>query len=102
MTMNHRVELLKPPAGTDAAGRLLKTWTLLQEVWANVKFQTGAEVIRGSAETSIVKVSIRIRARRDVDASMRARYRGVEYNIRAVLPDSANPDFMFLVCESFK
>jgi len=100
--MNHRVGLMKPPAGTDAAGRTLKNWTLLQEVWANVKFQTGAEVIRGGAETSIVKVSIRVRARRDVDASMRARYQGVEYNIRAVLPDSANRDFMFLVCESLK
>ena len=102
MTMNHRIQLMKPPAGTDASGRPLKDWTLLQEVWANVKFQSGAEVIRGGAETSIVKVSIRIRARRDVDASMRARYQGVEYNIRAVLPDSANRDFMFLVCESFK
>lgn len=102
MTMNHRVEILTPPTGTDASGRPLKNWTLLQEVWANVKFQTGAEVIRGGAETSIVKVSIRIRARADVDTSMRARYKGVEYNIRAALPDSSNTAFMFLVCESFR
>lgn len=100
--MNHRITLLKPPAGTDTAGRPLKTWTPLGEVWADVKFQTGAEVIRGGAEMSLVKVSIRIRSRADVDASMRVRYLGVEYDIKSVLPDSRDRQFAFLACESFK
>lgn len=100
--MNHRITLLKPPAATDAAGRPLKDWTPLPDIWANVRFQSGAEVIRGGAETSIVRVSIRIRARQDVDGSMRARYLGVEYNIKSVLPDNNDRQFMFLVCESFK
>ena len=67
-----------------------------------MRFQTGAEVMRADADVSIVKCSIRIRARRDVDASMGARYQGVDYEIKAVLPDSADRDYMFLVCESAK
>ena len=100
--MNHRITLLKPPIGTDATGRPLKDWTALPDIWADVKFQTGAEVVRGGAETSIVKVSIRIRARKDVDSSMRARYQGVEYNIKSALPDNNDRQFLVLVCESFK
>jgi SPP1 family predicted phage head-tail adaptor len=100
--MNHRITLLRAPVGTDAAGRPFTTWTALPEIWADVRFQSGAEAIRGGAETSIVKVSIRIRSRKDVDGSMRARYLGVEYNIKAVLPDNTDRQFAFLVCESFK
>jgi SPP1 family predicted phage head-tail adaptor len=100
--MNHRVTLMRAPIGTDSAGRALKNWTALPDVWANVRFQSGAEVIRGGAETSVVKVSIRVRTRPDIDTTMRARYKGVEYNIRSVLPDSTDRQFLFLVCESFK
>lgn len=100
--LNHRIELLKPTAGRDGAGQRVKGWEVVRPLWANVKFQTGAEVMRADADVSIVKCSIRIRARADVDASMGARYRGTDYNIQAVLPDSADRDFVFLVCESVK
>lgn len=100
--MNHRITLLKPPVGTDAAGRALKEWVSLPSIWADVRFQSGVEAIRGGADTSIVKVSIRIRARADVDTGMRAQYKGVEYDIKSALPDNNDRQFMFLVCESFK
>jgi SPP1 family predicted phage head-tail adaptor len=100
--MNHRVTLLKPAVTRNAANERVNGWEPLQDVWSNVKFQTGAEVLRAGAEVSVVKCSIRIRARRDVDASMRARYQGTDYNIRAVMPDSSDSDYMFLVCESVK
>lgn len=100
--LNHRIQLLKRAAGRDAAGQRAKRWEVARPLWSNVKFQTGAEVMRADADVSIVKCSIRIRARRDVDASMGARYQGVDYEIKAVLPDSADRDFMFLACESVK
>ncbi len=100
--MNDRVALLKRTAGRDGAGQPVENWPVLREVWANVKFQSGAEVMRANADVSIVKCSIRIRVARDVDASMRARHKGVAYDIQAVLPDSNDRDFMFLVCESVK
>lgn len=102
MTMNHRVTLLKRTAGRDAAGQPVDSWVALPSIWANVKFQTGAEVLRANAETSIVRVSVRIRARTDVDGAWRVRYLGVEYDIKSALPDSNDRQFMFLVCESVK
>lgn len=101
--MNDRIVLLKRTAGRDGAGqRLPEAWVRMQEVWANVKFQSGAEIMRANADVSIVKCSIRIRVRSDVDASMKARYLRTDYDIKAVLPDSNDRDFMFLVCEAVK
>lgn len=100
--MNHRVVLLKPGESRNAANERVNGFAQVAEVWANAKFQTGAEVLRAGADVSIVKCSIRIRARRDVDASWRAHYQGVDYDIKAVLPDSADRDYMFLVCEGVK
>lgn len=100
--MNHRIQLLKRISTKDAAGQPTDGWSEVASVWADVRFQTGAEVLRANAETSIVRVSIRIRARADVDNSLTARYLGVDYDIKTALPDSADRQFMFLVCESVK
>lgn len=101
--MNDRIALLKRTAGRDGAGQKLpEAWAPLPEIWANVKFQSGAEAIRANADVSIVRCSIRIRVRSDVDATMRACYKRVDYDIQAVLPDSNDRDFMFLVCETAK
>jgi SPP1 family predicted phage head-tail adaptor len=102
MIMNDRVTLLKRPAGTNAAGRPLKDWAPVVEVWANVRFPSGAEVLRGGAETSLVRASIRIRTRKDIDGDMRVRFKGVEYDVKSALPDSTNSDFMFVICEGIK
>jgi len=101
--MNDRIALLKRATTRDGAGqRLPAAWTALPDIWANVKFQSGAEAMRANADVSIVKCSIRIRARPDVDATMKARYKRVDFDIKAVLPDSNDRDFVFLVCEAAK
>lgn len=102
MKMNDRVTLLKRHVGTDASGRPVKDWAPMVEIWANVRFPSGAEVLRGGAETSLVRASIRIRTRKDIDGDMRLRFKGVEYDIKSALPDSTNSDFMFVICEAHK
>jgi SPP1 family predicted phage head-tail adaptor len=102
MKMNDRVTLVMPPVGRDAAGQTIGEWSDVATVWANVLFQRGAEVLRANAPASIVMVSIRIRARSDVDGAWRARFKGVEYDVKSALPDSGDRAFMFLVCESVK
>lgn len=102
MTMNHRITLLRREEGKDAAGQKIQSWAALAPIWSDVRFQTGAEVLRADAETSVVRVSIRIRARTDVDNSMRVRYLTTEYDIESALPDSNDRQFMFLVCRSVK
>jgi SPP1 family predicted phage head-tail adaptor len=99
--MNHRITLLKPPVGTDAAGQPLTEFSNVGTIWADVRFQTGAEVMRANAEVAIKRASVRIRARKDVDASWRIRYQGEEFDVKSALPD-ADRSFTFLVCESAK
>ena len=99
MIMNHRITPLRPNMARNAANERVGGFVAIPDLWANVKFQSGAEVMRAGAEVSIVKCSIRIRARRDIDAAWRARYQGVDYQVKAVLPDSGDRDYMFLVCE---
>lgn len=96
--MNDRVTLLRPGSG---AGKLRAddAWIKIAEVWAKVLFPSGIEVVRAGGEVSIVKCSIRIRARRDIDTSCRALFKGKSYDIKSALPDTKDSQFMFLVCE---
>ena len=96
--MNHRIALLKRTPGTDSVGRAVDEWVTVATVWADVRFQTGAEVLRANAEAAVKRVSIRIRARSNVDPSWRVRYLGEDYNVKSALPD-IDRAFMFLVCE---
>lgn len=100
--LNHRITLLKRAASRNAANERVNGWVDLGDTWADVRFQTGAEVLRAGADVSIVKCSIRIRARPGIDASMGVRYLGVVYKISAPMPDSTDRQYMFLVCESVK
>jgi SPP1 family predicted phage head-tail adaptor len=100
--MNHRITLLERLGGTSAAGRPSTTWVDVATIWADVRFQSGAEVVRGGADMSIKRASIRVRTRKDVDAGWRVRYAGEVYEIKGPpLPD-ADRQFMFLVCEAAK
>lgn len=101
--MNDRITLRRREAGADSIGQPIEAWADLPPVWAHVKFQTGAEAIRANAETSVVKASIRIRARQDVDAGMRVKFKSWVFEIKSPpLPDDRDPRFMFLVCEAVK
>lgn len=99
--MNHRIKLMKRAAGVDSVGQPMAGWAQVAEVWGDVRYQSGAEVMRAGAEASVVKASIRIRARSDVDATMRAVYKDMTFDIQAILPDN-DRSFAFLVCEAIK
>jgi SPP1 family predicted phage head-tail adaptor len=97
--MNHRITLLRGEPGEDAVGQPVVDWVEVATVWADVRFQTGAEVLRAGADVAVKRASIRIRTRKDVDAAWRVRYSGEEYEVKGPpLPDR-DPQFMFLVCE---
>jgi len=101
--MNDRITPQRREAGEDSVGQPIESWIDLPAVWAHVKFQSGTEAIRANAETSVVKASIRIRVRQDVDASMRVKFKQWVFEIKAPpLPDDRDPRFAFLVCEAVK
>lgn len=73
-------------------------WEDVAKVWANVRFQSGAESIRAGADVSIVRASVRIRWRTGIDAGMRVLYGGQVFDIEAVLP-GADRVHVDLVCK---
>ncbi|MCA1857451.1 phage head closure protein [Massilia oculi] len=101
--MNEKITLQTPPAGRDAIGQIVGGWeSVTPDVWADVRFQTGAEVLRGGLPVSTVRISVMVRARSDIDNTMRIVHKGIGYDIKAVLPNAKDRRFMFLVCEAAK
>lgn len=68
-------------------GELLQEWVTLATCWAAIEPLSAREFIAASAEQSKVSARIVIRARDDIDASMRILHRGRYYNIEGILPD---------------
>jgi SPP1 family predicted phage head-tail adaptor len=100
--MNDRITLLKPAAGVDSHGQPNAGFDDMGTVWGNMRFPTGAEVLRSGAETSIKRASVRLRARKDIDTSWRLRYQGEDFEIKGPpLPDKDRA-FMFVVCEAVR
>jgi SPP1 family predicted phage head-tail adaptor len=99
--MNHRITLLQRTTGKDAAGQPTEDWPDVATIWADVRFQSGAEVLRSNAEVAVKRASVRIRARADVTPAWRVRYAGEEYDVKSVLPD-VDRSFAFLVVENVK
>lgn len=98
--LNRRVTLQAKQGGFDPIGQPLpEDWADVATVWADIRFTSGLESIRGGAEASIAKASIRIRYRAGVNAGMRVAHGERVYNITAVLPDESRRVYMDLVCE---
>lgn len=99
--MNDRISIQAQTSTRDAAGQPVKTWAEVASVFAEPRFLSGLETIRAGAEMSVAKVSFRVRARGDVNETMRVIHKGRTYEVKAPpLPDARDSRFMFLACES--
>lgn len=99
-TLNRRATIQRRVTGFDPIGQPIDDTETVATVWANVRHTSGLEAIKGGAETSIVKASIRIRYRAGIDAGMTVLADAVTYEIKAVMPDVAGRKFVDLVCEA--
>lgn len=96
--LNCRVELQQRVPGKDPGGQPIDVWEHVTGLWANIKYQSGIAAIRADAQTSISKVSIMIRYRKDVVPGMRVVYGSTVFSVDAVLPDETQRDRLYLVC----
>lgn len=87
----------RKPGGS--LGQPSNLWEEVTQVWANIRFGSGAETIRAGQVASKAQASIRIRWRTDIKADMRAVCSGVEYSIKAVLPERQRREYVDLACE---
>lgn len=96
--LDQRVTLRDLAGAVDSIGQPVQTWVDVATLWANVRYNSGAESIKADADTSVVKASIRLRYRSDVVASMRVVHGGTVFEIKAVLPNRRK-GYVDLVCE---
>jgi SPP1 family predicted phage head-tail adaptor len=99
--LNQRVNIEQRTSSQDELGQPIESWVLVAAVWASVKHQSGLSAIKGDADVSTVKASIRIRYRTGIDAGMRVVCGSDIYDIRAILPNRVE-GFSDLVCEATK
>lgn len=97
--LRNRITIERQTTDKDACGQPLEVWTPVAMVWADIRSPTGMSAIRADAQAAVVKNSIRIRWRTDIEAGMRAVYGATVYEIGAVLPDHSGREFVDLVCE---
>ena len=96
--LRHRVEVQSPVTTQDDVGQPSTSWTTSGYLWANVRHLTGVSAIKAGADTSVAKVSIRLR-HASFNAGQRVVYGDEVFNIEAVLPDGKR-QYVDLVCES--
>ena len=97
----HEETLLRNPVA-DAIKRVIaESNGVVRQITIAPELPGGIEAIRAGADTSVVKVSISMRARAGVTSAMRLvdKYGGTVYEIEAVLPDNRDRSRMFLVCK---
>lgn len=83
-----RIVITQRGTAQDALGQPVVTWNTVAVVWADIRHPSGVQAVKSDADLSIVKASIRIRRRSDVDAGMRVTAGADVYDIKAVLPDA--------------
>jgi SPP1 family predicted phage head-tail adaptor len=102
-SLERRISLQQKSTTKDAWGQPLNTWTTVRRVRASYRVQSGMgyvnnEMQTGGTEVSRTTVSYRIRKRDDVTAGMRVLDGSKVYDIRVVLPDLEDNNYMDLGC----
>lgn len=98
-TLRDRITIQRRTGGKDGWGSPLpEGWEEVAKLWANVRHLSGSAAIKAGADVSVVRASIRIRRRSDVDAGMRVLFGTQVYEIEAVLPGEAR-EHIDLVCK---
>ena len=99
VALNTLITIRQRAPGTDAAGQPVDTWQTVATPWAEIRYPSGLEQLRGGAQTSVVQASIKVRRNSVITPAMQAVQGARVFNIKAVLPDEVDRLFMFLVCE---
>lgn len=100
-TLRDRIHIQRRAGGKDGYNQPLPdAWENItdQRIAANVQHRSGLGSIKADADVSIVRASIRIRRRTDVNAGMRVLFSSSAYDIEAVLPGDTR-EHIDLVCK---
>ncbi|WP_241560816.1 phage head closure protein [Bordetella avium] len=98
--LRNKVQILRQEQVRAGGGQVVGQWVEYAKVWANFQRLSGLGTIKADADVSLIKASVRIRFRSDVDDTMRVQHGGVVYEVKAVLPDVAHREHIDLVVQS--
>lgn len=96
--LNRKVKIQAQVDTVDTIGQPINDWVDVATVWADIRYLSGLEAIKADADTSVAKVSIRVRYRADIVPAMRIVGGNTVYQIQAVLPDQSKR-YVDLACE---
>lgn len=90
-SLKDRIEIQHKVEVRDEFGQPIATWATYKMVWSDFRFLNGTETIKAGADASELKASVRIR-NLPVTNQMRVLFKGVVYEITAVLPARTHID----------
>lgn len=97
--LDQRLSLEQPLDTPDDIGGVTRAWTLVDNIWAQVKPAAGAENFVGAREESAITHRVLIRWRPDVTGAMRLRLGARVFAIHAALDWDTRRRFLLLQCE---
>ena len=102
MMLNDRIIIQKPAAAAGTLHQQNAGWSDMGVFWANVRHMGGLETLRANSDVSVLRASVRMWYRPEIDATMRLVHGGVIYGISSPPLRNADRRFMDLVCEAVK
>ena len=102
MMLNDRITIRKPAAAAGTLHHQTAGWTDLGMFWANVRHMGGLETMRANSDVSVLRASVRMWYRPEIDATMQLVHNGVTYGISSPPLRNVDRRFMDIVCEAVK
>lgn len=98
--LRNKVQILRQERVRAGGGQVVGQWVEHAKVWANFQRLTGLGTIKAESDVSLIKASVRIRFREDINDAMRVQHGGIFYDVKAVLPDVVRREYVDLVVQS--
>lgn len=96
--LRHRIDLQQQVGTFDAIGQPSTAWESVAFLWGDVRYLNGISALKAGADTSVSKVTIRVR-QGSFNAGQRVVYGDEVFDVQAVLPDGKK-SYVDLICQA--
>lgn len=98
----HRISILRPPdpeIDVDEAGQPLDEWVPVVETWASVEPLRGRELFSAQQVNAEVTAKLTIRYQTGIDRTMKAIYKGTEFEFLYVINTNYENRELLIMCK---
>ncbi|TIX89292.1 phage head closure protein [Rhizobium sp. P44RR-XXIV] len=99
--MDRRITIERETEGTKPSGDVVKAWTPVATVWAEVLQQSASEFFTGYGEAETGTVIFRVRFRPGITTADRVTYDGIAYGLKEI-KEIGRRDALELLGEALK